>query len=75
MTDPIHQQLLGHLLDVLDDDEQDWLETRLENDERYRRAVFIVATAAGFVGGHAAGIRAAAGTGRADLPLGGRLRR
>ncbi len=37
MTDPMHQQLLGHLLGALDDDEQEWLESRLEQDEEYRR--------------------------------------
>jgi hypothetical protein len=37
MTDPIHQQLIGHLLGALDDDEQEWVESRLEHDEEYRR--------------------------------------
>jgi hypothetical protein len=36
-TDPMHQQLLGHLLGALDDDEQEWVESRLERDEEYRR--------------------------------------
>ena len=36
-TDPMHQQLLGHLLGALDDDEQEWVEARLEHDEEYRR--------------------------------------
>jgi hypothetical protein len=36
-TDPIHQQLLGHLLGALDDDEQEWVEARLERDADYRR--------------------------------------
>jgi hypothetical protein len=36
-TDPIHQQLLGHLLGALDDDEQEWVDSRLEHDEEYRR--------------------------------------
>ena len=37
MTDSMHQQLLGHLLGALDDDEQEWLESRLQIDEEYRR--------------------------------------
>lgn len=37
MTDSIHQQLLGHLLGALDDDEQEWVEERLQHDEEYRR--------------------------------------
>lgn len=37
MTDPMHQQLLGHLLGALDDDEQEWVEARLQHDEEYRR--------------------------------------
>lgn len=36
MIEPSHQQLLGHLLGALDDDEQEWLETRLEQDGTYR---------------------------------------
>jgi prepilin-type processing-associated H-X9-DG protein len=36
MTDSTHQQLLGHLFDALDDDEQRWLEARLERDEERR---------------------------------------
>ena len=36
MTDPMHQQLLGHLFGALDDDEQAWVESRLEHDEDYR---------------------------------------
>jgi prepilin-type processing-associated H-X9-DG protein len=36
MTDSTHQQLLGHLLDALDDDEQRWLDARLEYDEERR---------------------------------------
>jgi prepilin-type processing-associated H-X9-DG protein len=32
MTEPIHQQLLGHLLGALDDDEQERLDARLERD-------------------------------------------
>ena len=36
-SDPLHQQLLGHLLGALDDDEQEWVESRLERDEEYRR--------------------------------------
>jgi hypothetical protein len=35
--DSIHQQVLGHLLGALDDDEQDWVESRLQHDEEYRR--------------------------------------
>ena len=37
MIDPVHQQLLGHLLGALDDDEQEWLDARLEHDEKYGR--------------------------------------
>jgi len=37
MTDPMHSQLLGHLLGALDDEEQAWVEERLEKDETYRR--------------------------------------
>jgi hypothetical protein len=37
MTDPIQQQIIGHLLGALDDDEQEWVETRLEHDQEYRR--------------------------------------
>jgi hypothetical protein len=36
-TDPKHQQLLGHLLGSLDDDEQEWVDSRLEHDAEYRR--------------------------------------
>jgi hypothetical protein len=36
-TDPMHQQLLGHLLGALDDDEQEWVESRLESDAECRR--------------------------------------
>jgi prepilin-type processing-associated H-X9-DG protein len=36
MIDPMHQQLLGHLLGALDDDEQEWLDARLKNDGEYR---------------------------------------
>jgi hypothetical protein len=36
-TNPMHQQLLGHLLGALDDEEQDWVEARLQDDEEYRR--------------------------------------
>jgi prepilin-type processing-associated H-X9-DG protein len=32
MTDPTHQQLLGHLLGALDDDEQKLVDERLDND-------------------------------------------
>jgi len=32
MTASLHQQLLGHLLDALDDDERQWLEKRIEHD-------------------------------------------
>ncbi len=32
MSDPLDQQLLGHLLDALDDDEQETLDARLERD-------------------------------------------
>lgn len=38
MTEPIHDpQLLGHLFGALEDDEQAWVDARLENDEDYRR--------------------------------------
>ncbi len=33
----MHQQLLGHVLGALDDDEQQWLEARLEHDDERRR--------------------------------------
>jgi hypothetical protein len=36
-NDPMHQQLLGHLLGALDDDEQEWVDARLEGDESLRR--------------------------------------
>lgn len=36
-TDPMQQQVLGHLLGALEDDEQEWLEAMLECDEEYRR--------------------------------------
>ena len=36
MTDSLNQQLLGHLLDALEDDEQEWLDERLEHDETCR---------------------------------------
>ena len=36
-SDRLHQQLLGHLLGALDDDEQEWVESRLERDEEYRQ--------------------------------------
>ena len=36
MTDSIHQQLLGHLLGALDDEEQAWVDQRLERDESCR---------------------------------------
>jgi len=32
----MHQQLLGHLLGALDDDEQQWLDAQLEHDEERR---------------------------------------
>lgn len=35
--DPIRQQLLGHLLGALDDDEQEWVDMRLDMDDDYRR--------------------------------------
>lgn len=37
MTDPTREQLLGHLLGALDDDEFDELDARLERDEEYSR--------------------------------------
>ncbi len=37
MTDPMHQQLLGHLLGALDDVEQERMDARLEHDEELRR--------------------------------------
>ena len=36
MSDLDHQQLLGHLLGALDDEEQEWLDARLERDPRCR---------------------------------------
>ena len=39
MTDPMHQQLLGHLLGALDDDEQHVLDERLEHDEEFCSAL------------------------------------
>ena len=36
MTDSRHQQLLGHLLGALDDEEQAWVDQRLEHDEPCR---------------------------------------
>jgi hypothetical protein len=36
-SDSLHQQLLGHLLGALDDDEQEWVESRLEHDDEYRQ--------------------------------------
>jgi hypothetical protein len=37
MTDPVQEQLLGHLLGVLDDDEQQQIETRLKDDPHLAR--------------------------------------
>lgn len=37
MIDPIHQQLLGHLLGALDDDEHESLDARLEHDQELCR--------------------------------------
>jgi prepilin-type processing-associated H-X9-DG protein len=37
MTDRMHQQLLGHLLGALDDAEEEQVEARLEQDEKWRR--------------------------------------
>ena len=37
MTEPMHQQLLGHLLGALDDDEHARVDARLEHDEEYCR--------------------------------------
>ncbi len=37
MTDPMHYQILGHLLGALDDDEQQDVDSRLEHDEQWRR--------------------------------------
>jgi len=37
MTDPMHHQLLGHLLGALDDDEQESVDSRLQYDARYRQ--------------------------------------
>jgi prepilin-type processing-associated H-X9-DG protein len=37
MKDTIHQQLLGHLFGALEDDEQAWVDARLERDEDFRR--------------------------------------
>lgn len=36
-NDVVSQQLLGHLLGALDDDEQQWVEARLERDVEYGR--------------------------------------
>jgi prepilin-type processing-associated H-X9-DG protein len=36
MSDSIHQQLLGHLLGALDDEEQAWLDDRLQHDPEYQ---------------------------------------
>jgi len=36
MTDSVQEQLLGHLLDALDDDEQQVVESRLESDPQLR---------------------------------------
>ena len=41
MTDSIHQQLLGHLLGALDDEEQVWVDQRLEHDESYQRELIL----------------------------------
>ncbi|MBU4273629.1 MAG: hypothetical protein KKE86_02695 [Planctomycetes bacterium] len=41
MTDSIHQQLLGHLLGALDDEEQAWVDGRLERDESCRRELIL----------------------------------
>lgn len=37
MTDLLQQQLLGYLLGALDEEEQEWVEARLERDEEFRR--------------------------------------
>ena len=37
MTDPMHQQILGHLLGALDDDEQQSVDSCLEHDPRWSR--------------------------------------
>lgn len=37
VADVVSQQLLGHLLGALDDDEQQWVEARLERDVEYCR--------------------------------------
>ncbi|MEN6458578.1 MAG: hypothetical protein ABFC63_06570 [Thermoguttaceae bacterium] len=39
MSDSINQQLLGHLLGALEDEEEQWLETRLKDDEESRRGL------------------------------------
>jgi prepilin-type processing-associated H-X9-DG protein len=39
MIDPLHHQLLGHLLGALDDDEQQYVDARLEQDEEFCRAL------------------------------------
>ncbi|MBN2218290.1 MAG: hypothetical protein JW719_13020 [Pirellulales bacterium] len=39
MTDSTHQQLLGHLLGALDDDEQAWMDERLDRDDSCRQAL------------------------------------
>jgi hypothetical protein len=37
MIDPLHQQLLGHLLGALDEDEERYVDVRLERDDDYCR--------------------------------------
>lgn len=41
MTDLIYQQLLGHLLGALDDEEQEWVDGRLEYDELCQRELIL----------------------------------
>jgi hypothetical protein len=41
MIDPMHQQLLGHLLGALDDDEHEGVDARLEHDEEFCRELAV----------------------------------
>lgn len=42
MSDPVQEQLLGHLLGALDDAEQAEVETRLKGDPNWRRALSVL---------------------------------
>ena len=65
----MHQQLLGHLLGALDDDEHARVDARLEHDAEYCRELARWRQRLGPIGGDAARFRAAAGLGGADVPL------